>query len=343
MDQHVHSDWKTDKTELLPDFIIGGAMKSGTSTLHAILNNHPDIFIPEGEIHFFDIDSLFQHREFNFPNPDSGKWTYEMVQENPQKVWDWYLSHFEGKQELTTGEDSTTYLASKMAARRIAAQDKEIKLIFLLRHPTSRTYSQYLHLLRSGRAIYSFENMIKNQPEFLLKRSLYKEQLENYYNFFPASQIWVVLFEDFIRDPKNTVTRICDFLNLDTGKFDDKIFQLHTNKARLPKFIRLQIYYNRLYRVFGCFSKPGALPDSPLHENQEISWWGKVMEKTHRSINPLSRDSKPPLKESTRKFLDQYFFNNLQGIDELTDKDVLSWWFPELMDEVKNQHHKSKS
>lgn len=334
MDQHVNSDWKTDKPSLLPDFIIGGAMKSGTSTLHAILNLHPDVYIPEGEIHFFDIDNLFQHREFNFPNPDSGKWTYQMVQDNPQKVWEWYLSHFREKNQLVKGEDSTTYLTSKVAAKRIAAQDKKIKLIFLLRHPTSRTYSQYLHLLRSGRAIYSFEHTIQFQPEIILKRSLYKEQLQNYYSRIPDSQIKVVLFEDFIRDTQNTVEQICDFLEINADKFNEDAFDLHTNKARLPKFTQLQILHNRLHRVFGRFSKPNALPDSPLHNSHEISRWGKLLEKVHRSINPLSKDDKPPMKETTRAFLDDYYFNRLQGIDELSGKEILPKWFPELIDEA---------
>ena len=58
--------WKSSEPELLPDFIIGGAMKSGTTTLHNILNAHPRIFIPDGEVHFFDMDNVSQHSDFNF-------------------------------------------------------------------------------------------------------------------------------------------------------------------------------------------------------------------------------------------------------------------------------------
>ena len=54
----VNALWKAKQLENLPDFIIGGAMKSGTTSLHAILNSHPDISIAHNELGFFDIDSV---------------------------------------------------------------------------------------------------------------------------------------------------------------------------------------------------------------------------------------------------------------------------------------------
>ena len=58
-------NWLSIEPSLLPDFIIVGAMKSGTTTLHDMLNTHPDVFIPKGELHFFDHDDIFQHPNFN--------------------------------------------------------------------------------------------------------------------------------------------------------------------------------------------------------------------------------------------------------------------------------------
>ena len=62
------NNWKSNQPESLPDFIIGGAMKSGTTSLHAILNSHPDIAIVQNELSFFDIDCMLQHPDFNFYN-----------------------------------------------------------------------------------------------------------------------------------------------------------------------------------------------------------------------------------------------------------------------------------
>ena len=62
----MENNWIAPGNAFLPDFIIAGAMKSGTTTLHNILNEHPDVFIPDSEIHFFDMDDVIEHPEFNY-------------------------------------------------------------------------------------------------------------------------------------------------------------------------------------------------------------------------------------------------------------------------------------
>lgn len=64
MNNHNETLWKYPPGMTLPDFIICGAMKSGTTTVHGILNRHPQIFIPDPEIHFFDIDDVLQHPDY---------------------------------------------------------------------------------------------------------------------------------------------------------------------------------------------------------------------------------------------------------------------------------------
>ncbi|TXE17122.1 sulfotransferase [Psychroserpens burtonensis] len=58
--------WIATETNLLPNFTIGGAMKSGTSAKHRILMQHPKVFIPKKEAGFFDIDNILEHSDFNF-------------------------------------------------------------------------------------------------------------------------------------------------------------------------------------------------------------------------------------------------------------------------------------
>src|SRR5690606_40288593 len=165
------------------------------TSLHAILNSHPDISIAHNELGFFDIDSILQHPDFNFYNSKNQTWLKQSMQEEPELLWKWYYSQFEkieNKGRLI-GEDSTTYLCSETAAKRIALQDKAIKLIFILRHPTKRTISNYLHLLKSGRAIYSLEDTLRYNPNSIIRRSMYLEQLEAYYKYIPFDRIKVVL------------------------------------------------------------------------------------------------------------------------------------------------------
>ncbi len=192
------NNWISTEIDLLPDFIIGGAMKSGTTTLHRILSNHPKIFIPKEEIGFFDIDNILQHSDFNFYDKET--WVTQSMEKDPELVWKWYQKNFKGNESYIKGEDSTSYLASRIAAERISIQKKEIKLLFLLRQPSLRAYSNYNHLLRTGRATNSFEDTIRFNPFLVINRSLYKEQLVNFYRYIPKVRIKVILFEDLIKD-----------------------------------------------------------------------------------------------------------------------------------------------
>lgn len=119
-EKSILKNWVAPKDELLPDFIIGGAMKSGTSSLHQILDSHPDIFIPDRELHFFNMDCLIQHEGFHHYNESKDVWTAQTMHSDPDSMWNWYQSKFQGKEGLVKGEDSTTYLASAIAAERIA-------------------------------------------------------------------------------------------------------------------------------------------------------------------------------------------------------------------------------
>jgi hypothetical protein len=128
------NNWLSPRPAALPDFIIGGAMKCGTTTLHHILAAHPDVYIPENEIHFFDMDNILQHGDFNFYDSSSGVWWTQNLEADAPKFWAWYAQQFKNdKGARVVGEDSTTYLASPIAAARIAAQPKPIKMVFMLR------------------------------------------------------------------------------------------------------------------------------------------------------------------------------------------------------------------
>ncbi|WP_417858953.1 sulfotransferase [Xanthomarina gelatinilytica] len=95
------NNWIAPDTNLLPDFIIGGAMKSGTSTIHNILEKHPKVFIPKKEIGFFDIDNILEHSDFNFFTDN--KWVSQSMDNDPEKMWRWYQEKFKGKETSLKG------------------------------------------------------------------------------------------------------------------------------------------------------------------------------------------------------------------------------------------------
>lgn len=319
--------WVAPESSKIPDFIIGGAMKSGTSTLHYILNQHPKIFIPTEEIGFFDIDHLLEHPDFVFFDPYYDEWIAQFMEDDPENLWNWYLSKFEGHENFLIGEDSTTYLASSIAAERIAIQHKGIKLIFLLRHPTDRAYSQYFHMLRTGRAVYNFEDTIRYEPYSILNRSLYKTQLETYYDLLPKERIKVVLFDDLVYDTVSTIQSICNFLDINFDAFDWSTMQSHSNKTKIPKYKRLQLLNNRYLRFLGNLNYGSSLPNRPTTIQNQIPILPRMINRLHQYINPLTEEAMPTMKASTRKFLDHYFLRELDGLDELIGQNALSRWF----------------
>ena len=320
--------WKSNEKNNLPDFIIGGAMKSGTTTLHQILDKHPDVFIANDELGFYDMDSIIEHPDFNFFDED-GKWHTQKIDQDPTVAWKWYSDKFnDAKDGQIKGEDSTTYLSSLVAAKRISWQKKDIKMIFLLRHPTERTISNYFHLLKSGKAEYNLEETLQYNPYSIIRRSLYYEQLKNYYELLNTENIKIVLFEDLVTQPAHVLNDICTFLNLSFEKFSKDDLKLHSNKTLYPKSEKLQLKYNRLNRKLGKTRYSNFLPFKKNIQTNNIGIKQKALKKIHKKINPKHSNYKPNVNIETKKYLDNFFAYQLDGLDELTNKKIVERWFP---------------
>jgi len=313
------SKWKAPDAEQIPDFIIAGAMKSGTTTLHHILDQHPDIFLPKGEIGFWDMDDIITHFDFNHYDKAAGKWTYQSMEENHSEMWRWYGNKFSEAGKRVKGEDSTSYMASYRVPDRLAMQDKKIKVIFLLRNPIDRTYSNYYHLLRTGRAIYSFEDTLQYHPESILTRSLYSRHLARYYDLLPAEQILVLRFENLISDPQSTVNRVCKFIDVDPTKINASAVQIHSNPSRLPKSEKLQRLRNRLFRSAGNSRYLSRLPAKK--KNSHVSITLRIFDALHRNINPLTQRKPKPMKVATRSFLEHFFEHELLDLAKLASSE----------------------
>ncbi|MGH2726565.1 MAG: sulfotransferase domain-containing protein, partial [Actinomycetota bacterium] len=122
----------------LPNFLILGAMKAGTTSLAYWLGEHPDVFLAPGKELFF----------FNVPQ----RWELGV---------DWYRSQFAGSEgKIARGEATPGYLGHPQAAERIAATLPDVRLIALLRHPADRAYSQYWHNRATGTETRTFARMV---------------------------------------------------------------------------------------------------------------------------------------------------------------------------------------
>lgn len=317
--------WIADDGDMLPDFIVGGAMKSGTTTLHEILASHPDVYMPEGELHFFDIDNILEHGDFlRF---SGGQWISQDMAIDRERFWRWYAERFrQAGPHQRKGEDSTTYLASSRAARRVAAQPKPIRLIFMLRNPVDRAWSQYWHMVRSGRTWLTFEDVIRREPDTVLRRGLYVEQLRSFYSRIPAERILVISLESLLASPDATLDRVCGHIGVDPGGLGKRVADTHANEGVMPLFPRLQRLKNRLLREAGDMRYRDALP-VPLTTTAAlrgpVTW---LLDRAHRILNPLVPSSPPPMRESTRALLVRFFREEMSELDELTGHSITKDW-----------------
>lgn len=305
-----------DGTRPGPDFIIGGAMKAGTTSLHSYLAGRDDVFIPEGELFFFDVDDVEQHPDFHLEPrsvPD--------FEEHFDRYREWYLDHFRGADpSQLVGEDTTTYLASSKAPARIRELFPEVKLIFLLREPVERCYSHYWHLVRTMRVGTSFERALESYGP-LIGRSRYRPQLERYFRHFDAGRILVVLFEELVARPGRSLGRVCDFLGL--SRSDSPAGDLpEKNVGGGFRSVRLALWYNRVTRPARPTRHGGRMPGVPGRTRGPLL---RFLDGAVQGLNSTS-GGYPPMVEETRDFLTRLFRRENRGLEELLGRELDEWW-----------------
>ncbi len=180
---------------MLPNFLVVGAMKSGTTSLYQYLRQHPDVYMSENkEPQFFSDDVVWQ------------------------KGIKWYSSLFDkANGAVAIGEASTNYTKYplfKDVPKRINDVIPDVKLIYIIRPPLERIYSHFLHSYYMGRVGNNAAEEITRNSLFL-DASRYFMQVREYLAFFPKSQIKIVLLEDMKRAPYDVVKEIFTFLEVD--------------------------------------------------------------------------------------------------------------------------------
>lgn len=222
---------------ILPDFLIVGAMKAGSTTLMDYLVGHQEVGIPNEEINYFDKD------------------------ENYQKGISWYSNWFRrfGDKKIT-GEKTPAYCYEPKAVKRIYDQNPSMKLVWILRNPVKRTYSNYWHYIRIGKEILSFKECLEQESDRVrndiykgyFQRSVYANQVERFLEYFPMSQMHFIIFEEFIKDPEKGLHELSNFLDIAPAKFTQK--PLVSNKGYKPLCIPAE-YYARQWFGYGVIHK----------------------------------------------------------------------------------------
>lgn len=182
------------KTILLPSFLIIGAAKCGTTTVHDLLGEHPEIFVPDRkEPYFFARESLEEFRR-------------------------WYEGLFDGAEGARAiGEASVLYTHpwyTELAAERIARLLPRARLIYMVRDPIRRLESDWKMRTLEGQEPGPLDAAIERFPD-LVGIGRYWEHLSIYRGRFPDEQILVVFLEDFAESPEIEIRRIFEHVGAD--------------------------------------------------------------------------------------------------------------------------------
>ncbi|WP_072681717.1 sulfotransferase [Arcobacter sp. LA11] len=202
------------------DFMIIGAARCGTSSLVKYLNEYEDVFIPVNvEPNFF-----FKEDEY-------------------EKGLEYYCNkYFSDANKKVIGEKSSSYLyGGEKTAKRIKSEFPDVKLVILLRNPISRVFSNYMFTVKNGIEVLDFNYVIKNEkertkhyidkwvnikPYNYIGRSEYFSQMKAYLDNFDLNNIHIVVFEELISSPRESLSQLSEFLGIE---YNDKIEFMKTN------------------------------------------------------------------------------------------------------------------
>jgi hypothetical protein len=292
----------------LPDFLIIGAAKAGTTTLYEYLCRYPNIYMSTPkEIEFFASRN----------------------DENYAKGIDWYASFFsEAKTDQICGEASaryTTWPGFPYSAERIGKLLPKVKLIYIMREPVARSYSHYMQNIKYDQNILhklevpeTFEENIKHS--YYLDASNYMLQIEQYLQFFSKESFLFLLMDDLIKNPAETLSQICQFLGVDSGidLVQENLVTANVSQKHNYWFLRSRMT-EPLKKIPGLASLASLFPQKVRDSAYELLKKFPYKESMEKKYIPQ------PMLPETRQMLLEKFREPNQKLAEFLNRDLSHW------------------
>ena len=296
----------------LPNFLIVGAAKCGTSSLHNYLNQHPDIFMPT-----FTADGL-KVKEPRFL-------IKEKIQKRLQKgIWNYkdYKLLFQGvTDEIAIGEATVLYLYYHSEAIKNIKKylGEDVKIIIMLRNPIDRAYSAYSFASRTLQENQSFnEALINARPRFdndetlspmILYKELgmYYEMVKDYMQNF--KYVHIVIYDDFILQTDREVNKVLDFLNINT------ITDINTST----------IINSGGRKWDSKFVKKLLMLDSIFKKILKIIIPKKIRVNIKNRLVQSFTSKADLINKTTKKELLDYYYKDIHLLEKLINKDLSKW------------------
>ncbi len=301
---------------VMPNFLVIGAAKAGTTSLYYYLKQHPEIYMPSSktykETNFFALEG----ETLEYPGPHG-----TFVMKNCITELETYQSLFQvATNKKAIGEASPVYMYSEKAPHKIKHYIPDVKLIAILRDPVERAFSHYLFWTSQGYepdTDYNFIQAIKEEPKRIqagwsyqwhyIQMGFYYLQIKRYFDIFDSSQIKVYLYDDFKNNSLAVVQDIFRFLEVDDG-FESSTSKIH-NQTKTPKNRHVNLFLNRPNLL-----KTGFNILVPQAIRQPIA-------------NYLKQQNvgKPKLSKKIRRQLIEEYRQDILNLQDLIERDLSSW------------------
>ncbi|MDJ0660797.1 MAG: sulfotransferase [Crocosphaera sp.] len=298
---------------ILPNFLVIGTAKAGTSSLWYYLNQHPQIYMtPRKETGFF----AFEGTNLDFQGPGD-----QEKDKLPINNLDIYLQQFKYfKNEIAVGEACTDYIYSPKAPERIHHYIPDVKLIAILRNPIDRAFSQFLGNLKRGvEPLNDFSQAIKQEDKRIAdnwhyrwhyrERGFYYRQLKPYFDKFDRNQIRIYIYDDWKNKQIQTLRDIYKFINVDTNFIVDTSKKLHTSPKTIPK--------NKLFNKL-------LLSPNLLKSSLKLFIPEKIRQKIWSQLNQKNQ-AKPSLSYKLRQQLINIYREDILQLQDLLEYDLSKW------------------
>lgn len=289
---------------ILPNFLCLGAQKSGTTSLYDMLSKHADVYLPkQKELDFFQID------------------------ENYSKGIEYYSQHFQAHRgEKIIGEISPDYMVyERVCDRIIRTLGREVKLMFIVRNPVDRAYSQFNHHRMLGvEQEPNFEKAIRREklernisfreswfsPAYYLSKGLYYEQIKRYFEYFDRENILVVIFEGlFVSKDKGKLNEVFNFLNIENFEVVEHI---HSAKSTFPKNKKL---FELLKR------------EKPIKKSLKYILGEEIYRGIRKNAFSLVTKKPEPIDRTLRaKLIHLIYLDDIMKLQDLTGLDLNLWY-----------------
>lgn len=304
----------------LPNFLIIGAAKCGTTALYNYLDQHPEIFMsPVKEPRFFALEG----EKPNFQGP-ADPWGINRCRYTDIEPYRDLFEDVSG--EKVIGEASTLYLYSEKAPERISHHVPDAKLVAVLRNPVERAYSAFTFMVRDGReplsdfarALSEEEARIADNwgPEYhYRRRGFYFPQLKRYFDRFDRGRIQVHLYEDFRSDPAGVARSIFRFLEVDYDFAPD--VSANHNVSGIPKSETLQSLYLLLRRPNPVKAALRPLFPAKLRRGTRALALGSIQSRNLAKPPRMSPEIRAELSEAYRE--------DILKLQDLLQKDLSGW------------------